>query len=229
MSAVIESIEAVQGNAPLLGQAETSEAGPIGQAELGSLPQPPAIRWPRVVQVMWFGQQQWRFVFHHRRRFGEVWGARGYVRGRTAITCHPDHIRSLFTASPELVPTLAAESPLRPVLGPSSVLTANGPSHLKQRKLLLPPFHGEAIARYEAMIAQATEREISRWRVGRPLALAPRMQAITLDVIMGGIFGIEGRPRPGSPEHALRLAIRELLRSSTLPGSKAGRADEHRP
>jgi cytochrome P450 len=113
---------------------------------------------------------------------------------------------------------LAAESPLRPVLGPSSVLTANGPSHLTQRKLLLPPFHGEAIARYEQMISDATEREISRWPVGRPLALAPRMQAITLDVIMGGIFGIEGRPRPGTSEHALRLAIRELLRSSTLPG-----------
>jgi cytochrome P450 len=46
------------------------------------------------------------------------------------------------------------------------------------------------------------------------------MQAITLDVIMGGIFGIEGTPRPGTVEHALRLAIRELLRSSTLPGAK---------
>ncbi len=46
------------------------------------------------------------------------------------------------------------------------------------------------------------------------------MQAITLDVIMGGIFGIEGRPRPGTLEHALRLAIRELLRGSTMPGAK---------
>jgi cytochrome P450 len=118
------------------------------------------------------------------------------------------------------VPTLAAESPLRPVLGPSSVLTSNGPRHLRQRKLLLGPFHGEAIARYEQMIAEAAEREVDRWRVGRPFALAPRMQAITLDVIMGGIFGIEGRPSPGTVEHALRMAIRELLRGSTLPGSK---------
>jgi cytochrome P450 len=70
------------------------------------------------------------------------------------------------------------------------------------------------------MIAEAAEREIERWPVGRGFALAPRMQAITLDVIMGGIFGIEGVPRPGTVEHALRLAIRELLRSSTLPGAK---------
>jgi cytochrome P450 len=145
---------------------------------------------------------------------------RGYVRGRVAITCHPDHIRSLFTASPDLVPTLAAESPLRPVLGPNSVLTANGPRHMRQRKLLLPPFHGEAIAHYQRMIAAAAEREIARWPVGQPVALAPRMQAITLDVIMSGIFGIEGRPQPGTPEARLRRAIRQLLRSSTLPGAK---------
>lgn len=220
MSAVIESTEAVQGNDRLLGQAESSPAGPIEPDELAGLPRPPAIPWPRPVQVVWFGQRQWRFVFHNRGKYGEVWGARGYVRGRTAITSHPDHVRSLFKAPPELVPTLAAESPLRPVLGPHSVLTANGPSHLRQRKLLLPSFHGEAIARYEQMISDAAQREIDRWPIGRPLRLASRMQAITLDVIMGGIFGIEGRPRPGTSEHALRLAIRELLRSSTLPGAK---------
>jgi cytochrome P450 len=100
------------------------------------------------------------------------------------------------------------------------VLTAIGPRHLRQRKLLLPPFHGEAIARYERMIAEAAEREVARWPIGRAFALAPRMQAITLDVIMGGIFGIEGRPRPGTLEHGLRLVIRQLLRASTMPGAK---------
>ena len=85
---------------------------------------------------------------------------------------------------------------------------------------MLPPFHGEAIVRYEQLIADAASREIGRWPTGRPFALAPRMQAITLDVIMAGIFGIEGSPRPGTVEHALRVAIRELLRSSTMPGAK---------
>ncbi len=221
MSAVIERSPAEPSVAnELVGAAPPSEAGPIEPAELAGLSRPPRIRWPRAVQVLWFGQRQWKFVFHHRRKFGEVWHANGYVRGGATITSHPDHVRSLFKAPPELVPTLAAESPLRPVLGPNSVLTANGPRHLRQRKLLLPPFHGEAIARYQQMISDAAEREIERWPVGRPFALAPRMQAITLDVIMGGIFGIEGTPRPGTREHALRLAIRELLRSSTMPGAK---------
>jgi cytochrome P450 len=202
----------------LLGSAPASEAGPLDGPT--TLPFPPRVPWPRVVQVLWFGQRQWSFMFHYREKFGEVFSPRGYVRGQAAVTCHPDHIRSLFTTPPDKVPTLAAESPLRPVLGPNSVLTANGPRHLRQRKLLLPPFHGEAIARYEEMIADAAGREIERWPIGRPLALAPRMQAITLDVIMGGIFGIEGRPRAGTVEYALRTAIRELLRGSTMPGAK---------
>jgi cytochrome P450 len=202
----------------LLGSAPPSDAGPI--EDQNGLPFPPRVRWPRALQVLWFGQRQWHFMFHYRERFGDVWSPRGYVRGQAAVTCHPDHIRSLFTAPPDKVPTLAAESPLRPVLGPNSVLTSNGPRHLRQRKLLLPPFHGEAIARYERMIAEAAARQIEAWPIGRPLALAPRMQAITLDVIMGGIFGISGRPRPGTLEHALRTAIRELLRGSTMPGAK---------
>ena len=147
---------------------------------------------------------------------------RGIVGGDPVITSHPDHVASLFKAKPELAPSLTAESPLRPIVGPNSVLTANGPRHLRQRKLLLPPFHGEAIERYAEMIADVAEREIDRWQVGRQFALAPRMQAITLDVIMAGIFGIEGRPARGTPEHRLRDAIKYLAEASTWPLAKLG-------
>jgi cytochrome P450 len=100
------------------------------------------------------------------------------------------------------------------------VLTATGPRHMRQRKMLLPAFHGEAVQRYVAMIADATEREIDKWPVGEPFALAPRMQAITLDVIMAGIFGVEGRPAPGTPEHRLRQVIRRLVWLSMRPVSQ---------
>jgi cytochrome P450 len=88
---------------------------------------------------------------------------------------------------------------------------------MRQRKLLLPPFHGEAVQRYTEMIAEAAEREIDRWPLGTPFALAPRMQAITLDVIMAGIFGVEGEPAPGTPEDGLRRQIRQMVALSTRP------------
>jgi cytochrome P450 len=205
----------VDDDRPLMGDAPPSPAGPIDDAEAASLPLPPSIQLPRAIQVLRFNQRQIDFVFGARRRLGEVFRMRGIVPGDPVITSHPDHVQSLFTAKPDQAPSLTGESPLRPIVGPNSVLTAIGPRHMRQRKLLLPPFHGEAIARYEEMIRDAAAREIDSWPIGDPIALAPRMQAITLDVIMAGVFGIDGAPRRGTPEHALRRATKGLLAAST--------------
>lgn len=202
----------------LVGEAPPSPAGPLEPSEAAGLPGPPAIMQARLLQTLRFTQRQIEFVFRARRELGEVFRMRSALPGPgPVITSHPDHVRSLFTASPEQAPSLTGESPLRPIVGPNSVLTAVGPRHMRQRKLLLPPFHGEAIEQYTQMIADAAEREIDRWPLGRPFALAPSMQAITLDVIMAGIFGVEGRPERGTPEHWLRIATKRIVAASTWP------------
>ena len=206
----------------LIGQAPPSPAGPLEAGDAAGLPEPPAIAMPRLLQVLRFSQRQIEFVFRARRELGEVFRMHGVIPGEPVITSHPDHVQSLFTAKPEQAPSLTGESPLRPVVGPNSVLTALGDRHMRQRKLLLPSFHGDAVARYAQMIADAAEREIGTWPVGRPFALAPRMQAITLDVIMAGVFGIEGRPARGTPEYWLRTATKNLVAFSTLPIAQVG-------
>jgi cytochrome P450 len=206
----------------LVGTASPSPAGPIEPDEASVLPKPPVVPLSRTAQMMRFNQRQIEYVFGARRRLGETFRMRTAMPGGPVVTSHPDHVRSLFTAKPELAPSLTGESPLRPILGTGSVLTAVGPRHMRQRKLLLPPFHGEAIERYTAMIAAATEREIDGWPLNRAFALAPRMQAITLDVIMAGIFGIEGRPERGTPEHRMRATIKRLVAISTTPLAQLG-------
>lgn len=201
----------------LLGEAPSSPAGP---APADGRPErlPPGFRLPRALQTLRFSMRQIEFVFRARRELGEVFRFKGMIDDEVIVlTSHPDHVKSLFTATPEQAPSLTGESPLRPVVGPNSVLTLVGPQHMRQRKLLLPPFHGEAVERYTAMIAQAAAREIERWPLGESFALAPAMQAITLDVIMTGIFGVEGRPRKGTPERSLRDAIRWIVNLSTQP------------
>jgi cytochrome P450 len=200
--------------------APSSPAGPAEAEEAIRLP--PAIALGRRAQILRFSQRQIEFVFRARREYGEVFQMQAGITGGGVVSSHPDHARSLFTARPEHVPSLTAESPLRPIVGSGSVLTANGPRHLRQRKLLLPPFHGDAIERYRQMIGEATNRELERWPTGRPFALAPRMQAITLDVIMSGIFGIEERPARGTAEHRLRATVKYLTRASTSPFAKLG-------
>jgi cytochrome P450 len=196
-------------------------AGPAEPGDLERLPLPPTIPLPRRLQMLRFNQRQIEFVFKARRELGETFRMRGILE-TPVITSHPDHVRSLFTAKPEQAPSLTAESPLRPIVGPNSVLTALGPRHMRQRKLLLPSFHGEAIENYSQLIRDAAEKEIDSWDLGRPFALASRMQAITLDVIMAGIFGIEGRPAAGTPEHGMRRAIKGLAAASTKPIAQFG-------
>ena len=217
MSVTAERIQ----DAPPEGTAPSSPGGPAPDGAPIALP--PAVGLPRLVQTLRFSVRQIEFVFRAQRELGDVFRMHTVVdREVLAVTSHPDHVRSLFTAKPEQAPSLTGESPLRPVVGPNSVLTAIGARHMRQRKLLLPPFHGEAVQRYVDMITEVAESEIDRWPLDEPFALAPRMQAITLDVIMAGIFGVEGKPAPGTPEHALRRAIRMLVDLSTRPEAQIG-------
>lgn len=205
----------------LIGEAPPSPAGPL-ESDVTGLAQPPLVRTGRIRQTLQLNQRQIEFVFRSRRQLGETFRFHGVLAEKLTFVSHPDHVRSLFTADPAIAPSLAAESPLVPIVGPNSVLTSNGPRHLRQRKLLLPAFHGESIAHYVRMITEVTEREIDRWPLNTPFQLAPRMQAITLEVIMGGILGVDGRPAKGTPEYGLRQAIVYLSKASTLPIAQIG-------
>lgn len=131
----------------LIGEAPPSPAGPADPDDVGRLPAPPTVPLARAAQVVRFNQRQIEFVFKARRKLGEVFRVRGTVPGGLVVTSHPDHVKSLFTARPELAPSLTGESPLRPIVGQNSVLTALGERHMRQRRLLLPAFHGDAIDR----------------------------------------------------------------------------------
>jgi cytochrome P450 len=199
-----------------IGEPARSPAGPV-DAEL-AVRLPPANAAPAWLQTLRFGSRPMAFSLDSNRRFGDVWQLRILSRREPfVVTCHPDHVQSLLTAKPADAPSLTGESPLRPILGPNSVLTSVGDRHMRQRKLLLPAFHGESVQRYVQMISAVAEREIERWPIGQPFALAPRMQAVTLDVIMSGVFGIAGEAVPGTSEHRLWQTIRRLLRASTHP------------
>ncbi len=197
-------------------EAPSSPAGPL--TEPAAIRMPPIRPEGRFRQSMRFVRSPLAWNLHAMHEFGDVWQIALLSRPEPfVVTCHPDHIRSLMTAKPGDAPSLTGESPLRPILGPNSVLTSVGERHMRQRKLLLPPFHGEAVQRYVEMIKAVAEREIDGWATRSTFALAPRMQAVTLDVIMGGVFGIDGQPVRGSREYRLRETFRRMLAASTKP------------
>src|ERR1700751_827673 len=142
----------------LVGDGPPSPAGPLDAPE--PLRLPPARALPRILQTLRFGMRPMTFNLSAREELGDVWRVQMLSRmEHFVVTSHPDHVESLLKAKPADAPSLTGESPLRPVLGPNSVLTSVGERHMRQRKLLLPPFHGDAVERYVQMITDVAERE----------------------------------------------------------------------
>ena len=200
--------------------APASWAGPLQGAP--ALRLPPAVELPRSLARLRLSVRQTEVLFRARRELGDVFRIPGVRDEHLVVTSHPDHVRSLFRADPGLVPSSTVDSPVRPIVGPSSVLTTIGAVHMRQRRLVLPALRGEAVARYAEMIQEIAEREIERWPIGVPFALAPRMAAVTLDVIMAAVFGVSPRPAPGTLEDRARRLVRNAVGMTTQPWSQAG-------
>jgi cytochrome P450 family 135 len=155
-----------------------------------SLPPGPAL--PAVVQTLvWAVAMPWmldRYAARHGEAFTVTFAPSGRV---VVIVSDPEAVKTVFTAPPEVAPSAAGLSPIAPIMGPSSVITLTGPEHLRQRRLLLPPFHGERMREYEDVIVQATRRNMAGWRLGEPMRLLEHTRAITLEVILRAVFGVE--------------------------------------
>ena len=120
----------------------------------------------------------------------------------------PDAVRDLFTAGPDVAHAGEANEILRPILGSHSILLLDEGEHLRQRRLMLPPFHGARMLRYRDVMREATERAVATWPVGEAFALRPHTQAITLEVILRAVFGVEA----GAAAERLRAPLARLLR-----------------
>jgi cytochrome P450 family 135 len=148
-----------------------------------------------------------------RRRYGDVFTVRLAQVGTFVFTSDPATLKTVFTSGPDRLRAGEANVALEPVLGSRSVLLLDGAEHIRQRRLMLPPFHGERLRGYEELIAEIAGEEMSRWPAGEPFALQPRMQAVTLEVILRVVFGMDEGPRLV----VLRERLKQLLTVSTKP------------
>ncbi len=135
------------------------------------------------------------FLEDCRRRYGDVFAVR-FLGFKTPLVMlsDPEAIRALYTERSHGLPP-GRSLALLPIVGPRSVLLLEGRDHLARRKLMLPPFHGERMRAYESIVREVVARDVERWPVGEPFALHPRMQRITLEVILRAVFGVTDETR----------------------------------
>jgi cytochrome P450 family 135 len=153
---------------------------------------PPGPRLPAVAQTLaWALAPTW-LMDRCSERLGEAFTITFAPSGlKLVMVSDPEAVKTVFTAPPELAPSGAANSPVAPVMGAHSVIVLMGPEHMRQRKLLLPPFHGERMREYEDVVVAATRGDMASWPLGRAMRLQDHTRAITLEVIVRAVFGVQ--------------------------------------
>jgi cytochrome P450 len=175
---------------------------------------PPGPKSPPVVQTLRFLLRPISFLEACRREFGGMFSVRflGFEAPLVMVS-DPEAVRALYSEREHGLPP-GRTFALRPIVGPRSVLLLEGAEHLERRRLMLAPFHGERMRAYEASVAEIAEAEIESWPVGGPFALHPRMQAVTLEVILRAVFGVTDPER----RERLRRLLPQLLNSTSSAG-----------
>ena len=159
-------------------------------------PFPPGPPLPSFAQVLRVSASPYGWMARRRERYGDVFSSRFPVFGRVVYVADPELLKQVFTGDSSVFHAGEANAlALGDALGEHSLLTLDEGRHMSQRKLLLPPFHGERVRRYVDLMAEATAEQVESWPLGRPFALRPRMQAITLEVILRAVFGVRDGER----------------------------------
>jgi cytochrome P450 family 135 len=168
---------------------------------------PPGPRAPATVNTLRLLRDPLGALLGWYRRYGEAFSVRYLVFGTGVYVSNPDEIRAMFTGDQSDLLAGEANSPLTPFLGPNSVLVLDGPQHLRQRKLLLPPFQGSAVDSFREVIRDVASAEVADWREGVELNLRERMRALTFEVICRAVFGVTEPERVTRLRGALLAAI----------------------
>jgi cytochrome P450 len=173
---------------------------------------PPGPRAPSIVTTALFARRPLEMLERWRRRYGDAFTVKFVSLGRGVYVSDPAAIKELFTGDQSDLLAGEANSFLAPIIGMHSVLVLDGPEHMRQRKLLLPPFQGSRVAGFRTIVREVAAREVDRWQPGSELALRDRMRALTFDVICRAVFGVT---EPARVER-LRVALSAVIDTSSI-------------
>ncbi len=201
--------EADRGSEPDRSALPDRDQGVLSDRDRSALPPGPKL--PYNLQTLLVWQFTGPFLRYCRRRYGPTFTVRAYPAKAMIYVTDPDDVKAVFTADPSVLHAGEANAILGPVLGRRSILLADEDEHLRRRRLMLPFFHGDSVRRYTEVVNEIADAEIATWPQGKPIRLHQRMQAITLEVILRAVIGVEDPARLAQ----LRLALRRTVELTT--------------
>jgi len=184
----------------------------MGEPTIGAgLPAGP--RLPAIVQGLWFVARPVQYFERCRQRFGDPFTIHLPTTPPVVLFSDPAAIREIFTGDEDTLRAGEATVVLQPILGPNSLLLIDGERHLRERRMMMPPFHGDRMRAYGETMRDVTEAALATWPVGQPFPLLGGTQAITLDVIVRTVFGLND----GAAMERLRDRLRRFVASAVNP------------
>lgn len=180
----------------------------------GAPPGPPG---PQLLHAARFLSAESRFLAGSRRRYGDIFTMKIWPFERLVAVADPAEVKRIFTGDANQLHAGEGNAILEPLVGLSSVLLLDETAHLHQRKLMLPPFHGERMRVYGQLMRDVCEREMASWPVGEPFRMHRSTQAITLKVILRAVFGMEEGARMDDLERTLAGLVDQGQRLMMFP------------
>ena len=174
---------------------------------------PPGPSYPAVVQGIGFWTRPLAFLERCRARYGKRFTIRLPLTPPFVMLSDPADLKEVFTAPPDVLHPGEGARVLEPLVGSNSVILLDGDAHMEQRKLMLPSFHGEKMTLLSDLMTEVAEREVASWPRRTPIELHPRMQRLTLEIILRAVFGLE----PGPRLDALRERLGTMLAFGDRP------------
>jgi cytochrome P450 len=168
---------------------------------------PPGPPLPAVVQAGLIWVAPMRFLQTCHRRYGDWFTIRIPRMGKIVYLADPDDIRSVMRGDPAMYHAGEANALIAEIVGWGSVAVLDDEAHQRSRGMMLPAFHGDSVRRQVAEMVAITADEVARWPVGDQFPVLPRMQAITLEVILRTVIGVQDEDRLA----ALRTALPPML------------------
>lgn len=162
---------------------------------------------PGPIQTVGWWTRPTGFLDRCRRKYGKRFTIRLAAQDPFIVISDPDEIKQVFTAAPDVLHPGEGTRILEPIVGPNSILLLDEDPHMTQRKLVLPAFHGPRMRDLESMIAEVSREQIRSWPRGESAPIHPRMQRLTLEVILAAVFGL----RSGERLESLRETLTEML------------------
>jgi cytochrome P450 len=156
---------------------------------------PPGPPYPSLVQSIGFWTRPLAFLERCRARYGKRFTIRLPMSPPFVMLSDPAELKQVFTAPPDVLHPGEGARVLEPVVGANSVILLDEAAHMEQRKLMLPAFHGDKMERLSDLIADVSEREVASWPRSEPITLGPRLQKLTLEIILRAVFGLDPGPR----------------------------------